>query len=144
MDRNRSRGSDGSRDMGIPLAGGEARNTGRPGVEGAEDGDVRTDSLDFEVAVGHVAEGLRPVSQSPYRSSETTGLSLLVENTGTRTFERVEVRIRADDGDTVGELVATGESELDGLAPGDRWRLWIPLGDGPGAATRYTIDLGAT
>lgn len=127
--------------MGIPLAGG---TNGGPDAEGADDG-PRVDALDFDGEFGDVADGLEPVDYGVYETSGEVGFSLLVENTGTRTFERVEVRVDVESAGA--ESVTANGAELGHLAPGDRWRFWVPLArdavETSDAAPRYTVDVEA-
>lgn len=143
MEEKGSRASDRFSSMGIPLAGG----TGDPdGPDDAtDDGDTELDPLDVEGVVGDVVDGLGVIRHSVYETPDGAGLGLLIENTGTRAFGRVEARIRLDDGSTAGEFVATSEAAESRLAPGDRWRLWIPLESGVSdTGSGYTVDLEGT
>lgn len=131
--------------MGIPLAGEPDDGPGGPGTDGAEGRGTRLEPLGLDGTIGDVADGLRPISHAAYATADGAGLSLLVENTGTRAFECIEAEVRLDRGGTVGEFTTASEADLDRLDPGDRWRFWIPIEGGvPDAPARYTIDLGAT
>lgn len=137
--------------MGIPLAGGTNDGPGGPGGpdDDGDDADGRTgfDTLDVDGAVGDVDEGLWPVSHAVYETPGGLGLGLLVENTGTRAFEHLEVRVRVDGGDTVGEFTTASGAELGRLDPGGRWRFWVPIESGDegisDSTTRYTVDVEA-
>ena len=95
--------------MGIPLAGGTSDGPD------ADDG-PRVEALDFDGEVGDIAEGLRPLSHGVYETPEEVGLSLLVENTGTRAFERVEVRVGVGGG-TVESVATSGGGDSAGSLP---------------------------
>jgi len=148
MNGKRSGTPDDFSDMGIPLAGEPTDGDGGSGEgmdDWTDDGEAGLHPLDFEGVVGEVTDGLCPIGHSAYETPGGTGLCLLVENTGTRAFERVEARVRLDDGGTAGEFVATSGTGLDRLDPGDRWRLWIPLESRVSDTTiGYTVDLEAT
>ncbi|MFC6941080.1 hypothetical protein ACFQE8_14085 [Salinirubellus sp. GCM10025818] len=148
MNEKRSAEPDGFSKMGIPLAGGTDHDgSADPSGDDPPDATPGLDPLDIDVVVGDVTDGLHPIDHAVYEVANGVGFSLLIENTGTRTFERVEARIRLDGGDTRGEFTASGGTGPDRLGPGERWRFWIPIGDGTAdlsdTTSRYTIDLRA-
>jgi hypothetical protein len=148
MNEKRSAGPDGFSEMGIPLAGGTDRDdSADPSGDDSSNAAPGLAPLDLDVGVGDVTDGLRTIDHAVYEVADEVGLSLLIENTGARTFERVEARIRLDGGDARDEFTASSATGPDPLGPGDRWRFWIPIGDGTAdlldPTSRYTIDLRA-